>query len=95
MSNNRDGAKITLYADDVLLFRVINSPEDFAKLQDDIDKVGNWSCTNHLTLNKDKCKYMIASHRKTESIPSSPLLLEGHSISLGVNMFNQSAARLG
>ena len=27
--NLRDGAKITLYADDVLLFRVINSPEDF------------------------------------------------------------------
>ena len=38
--NLRDGAKITMYADDVLLFRVINSPEDFAKLQDDIDKLG-------------------------------------------------------
>ena len=66
MSNNRDGAKITLYADDVLLFRVINSPEDFAKLYD-IDKVGNWSCTNHLTLNRDKRKYMIVSHKKTVS----------------------------
>ena len=78
--NLTDGAKITLYADDVLLFRVINSPEDFAKLQDDIDKVGNWSCTNHLTLNRDKCKYMIVSRRKTVSTPSSPLLLEGHSL---------------
>ena len=75
--NLRDGAKITLYADDVLLFRVINSPEDFAKLQDDIDKVGNWSCTNYLTLNRDKCKYMIVSRRST---PSLPLLLEGHSL---------------
>ena len=56
--NLRDSTKITLYADDVLLFRVINSPEDFAKLQDDIEKVGNWSCTNHLTLNRDKCKYI-------------------------------------
>ena len=78
--NLTDGAKITLYAEDVLLFRVINSPEDFAKLQDDIDKVGNWSCTNHLTLNRDKCKYMIVSRRKTVSTPSSPLLLEGHSL---------------
>ena len=36
--NLRDGTKMALYADDVLLFRVINSPEDFAKLQDDIEK---------------------------------------------------------
>ena len=55
-----------------------------------------------------KCKYMIVSCRKTLSTPSSPLLLEGHSleqvemfrnlyhmISLGVNVFNQSAVRLG
>ena len=49
--NLRDGAKITLYADDVLLFRVINSPEDFDRLQNDIDEVGNWSSINFLTLN--------------------------------------------
>ena len=35
------GAELTLYADDVLLFRIINSPEDFAALQEDIDKVGS------------------------------------------------------
>ena len=78
--NLRDGAKITLYADDVLLFRVINSPEDFDRLQNDIDEVGNWSSINFLTLNRDKCKYMIVSRRKTVSTPSSPLLLEGHSL---------------
>ena len=78
--NLRDSAKITLYADDVLLFRVINSPEDFDRLQNDIDEVGNWSSINFLTLNRDKCKYMIVSHRKTVSTPSSPLLLEGHSL---------------
>ena len=77
--NLRDGAKITLYADDVLLFRVINSPEDFDRLQNDIDEVGNWSSINFLTLNRDKCKYMIVSRRKTVSTPSS-LLLEGHSL---------------
>ena len=76
--NLRDGAKITLYADYVLLFRVINSPEDFDRLQIDIDAVGNWSSINFLTLNRDKCKYMIVSRRKTVSTPSSPLLLEGY-----------------
>ena len=62
--NLRDGAKITLYADDVLLFRVINSPEDFDRLQNDIDEVGNWSSIKFLTLNRDKCKYMIVSRGK-------------------------------
>ena len=44
----RAGAKITMYAE---WFPVVL---DFAKLQDDIDKVGNWSCTNCLTLTSDK-----------------------------------------
>jgi len=48
------GAKITLYADDVLLYRTISSPDDFVKLQEDINKVGNWSSTNFLTLNRAK-----------------------------------------
>ena len=48
------GAKLTLYADDVLLYRAISSPEDFVTLQEDINKVGNWSSTNFLTLNRAK-----------------------------------------
>ena len=76
--NIEDGAKITLYADDVLLFRIINSPEDFVALQEDIDKIGSWSCANFLTLNRTKCKYMIVSRKTNLSTPSSPLLLEGH-----------------
>ena len=59
-------------------FRTINSPNDYVALQEDIDKVGTWSCTNFITLNKAKCKYMIVSRRRTASTPSSPLLLEGH-----------------
>ena len=54
--------------------------QDFDRLQNDIDEVGNWSSINFLTLNRDKCKYMIVSRRKTVSTPSSPLLLEGHSL---------------
>ena len=73
-----DGSKLALYADDVLLFRLINSSEDFAALQNDIDKVGLWSCNNYLKLNQAKCKYMIVSRKRIPSVPSSPLLLEGH-----------------
>ena len=103
--NLRDSAKIILYAADVLLFRVINSPEDFANLQDGIHKVGNWSCTYHLTLHQDKCKYMIVHtwnciyHFCLKAILgnrwkcSSIWVFSYHMISLGVNMFNQFAVR--
>ena len=59
----RDGASIALYADDVLLFRIINSPDDFIAVQEDIDKINEWSVTNSLTLNKAKCKYMSISRK--------------------------------
>ena len=48
--NLSHGAELTLYANDVLLFRIINSPEDLVALQEDIDKVGSWSSANFLTL---------------------------------------------
>ena len=72
------GAKIPLYADDVLLYRTISSPDDFVKLQEDINKVGNWSSTNFLTLNRAKCKFMTISRRRTVSTPPTSLLLDGH-----------------
>ena len=72
------GAKITLYADDVLLHRTISSPEDFVTLQEDINKVGNWSSTNFLTLNRAKCNFMTISRRRAVSTPPTSLLLDGH-----------------
>ena len=65
-----NGASTSLYADDVLLFA----------LQEDIDKIGSWSNTNFLTLNRAKCKYMTISRRKAPSVPQTPLLLGGCSL---------------
>ena len=86
-----DGSRLALYADDVLLFRLINSSEDFVALQDDIDKVGLWSCTNYLKLNQAKCKYMIVSCKRIPSVPSSSLLLEVHPLDQGIFTQNTSA----
>ena len=36
------GSKITIYADDLLLYREVSSPEDYHKLQDDINTIANW-----------------------------------------------------
>ena len=84
-----DGSKLTQTVDDVLLFQLINSSEDFVALQDDIDKVDLWSCTNILELNQAKYKYMIVSCKRVPSAPLSPLLLEGHPLDQ-VNTFRCS-----
>ena len=61
--------------------------------------VGNWSCTNYLTFDRDKCKYMIVSCRKIVSTHHHHFHLKAilwnrwkcssiWVISLGVNMLN-------
>ena len=84
-----DGSKLTQNVHDVLLFRLINSSEDFVALQDDIDKVDLWSCTNILELNQVKYKYMIVSCKRVPPAPLSTLLLEGHPLDQ-VNTFRCS-----
>ena len=37
-----DGSKMTLYADDMLLYRYIETPQDHQMLQDDINSISEW-----------------------------------------------------
>ena len=69
------GSFVTMYADDLLLYRVINSAEDYKLLQDDINTLAKWVDNNHLTLNASKCKCMVISRLKKRSIPFVPLKL--------------------
>jgi len=55
------GSKISLYADDMLLFKTITSTGNYVELQEDIDTLNNWVTTNHLSFNTSKCKYMLIS----------------------------------
>ena len=54
-------SKLMLYADDMLLYRVVDNPEDLGLLQQDTDTISEWVSTHHLTLNISKTKYMIIS----------------------------------
>ena len=45
------GSKISIYADDLLLYREVSSSEDYHKLQDDVNTISNWVDKNRLTLN--------------------------------------------
>ena len=44
-------SSIALYADDSKLYRVINSPEDIASLQDDPDKISDWCKKSKMKVN--------------------------------------------
>jgi len=59
--------KISLYADDMMLFKIINSNADYIDLQNDIDGLNYWVTANHLTFSSSKCKYMIISRKKNPS----------------------------
>ena len=68
---------LTMYADDILLYKPINHSGDYAGLQADIDAIQDWISTNHLTLNPNKCKYLICSRKTHPRLPPSGLLLDG------------------
>ena len=47
---------MTLFADDIMIYRPICTPEDIAMLQSDIDSLTSWTDQNFLQFNADKCK---------------------------------------
>ena len=74
-------SKCSLFADDVLLFKVLSDVCDFKAIQDDISNIESWSIDNFLTLNPKKCKYMIISRKKDPPVPETPLILSGSILS--------------
>ena len=72
------GTKLSLYADDILLYSVISSPEDYISLQHDIDQIYAWSVDNLMTFNAAKCKCMLISRRRNDHCPS--LYLNSHQL---------------
>ena len=62
-----------LYADDLLLYKVIACAQDFIDMQQDVLAIERWSTNNFLTLNSAKCKVMVVSRKKSPYY--QPLLL--------------------
>ena len=54
-----------LFADDCLVYREINSAEDEAALQSDLNTMVNWSKTWGMHFNPTKCKAMRVSRKRT------------------------------
>ena len=65
------------YADDILIYKPINTPIDFDNLQADINTIAHWISSNHLTVNSSKTKCMLISRRRSQAHHLPPLYLNG------------------
>ena len=74
---HQNEGSLLLYADDLLLYHPIQSPEDYIKLQGDIDQLQAWSERNVLLFNQSKCKYMTISRKFSPPLPNMCLNISG------------------
>jgi len=82
-------SEFLLFADDLKIFRSVNSISDSELLQNDLVQVGNLCSRNNLPLNVSKCFYVRYSKRlinvlSSYSISSHILFLRNESLDLGV-----------
>ena len=65
---------LILYADDIFIFRPVNSPSDMSILQSDLNNISSWLTSNLLQLNSSKSKYIFFSHKSPSHFDSFPPL---------------------
>ena len=87
-------SSIRLFADDCIIYRIIDSEEDNSILQQDLNKVFHWAKTWQMKLNVEKCVFLRCSRSKTPmlttySIDNKALELKSQHPYLGV-IFHQS-----
>ena len=71
-----DGTKLILYADDLLLYRPISSPQDHHLLHH-VDIVQAYASAQYMTFNRSKCKYMLVSRKRVHTFPDPVIYLYG------------------
>ena len=71
-------SSISLYADDIALYRSIRSPADYPILQSDITAIETFiEDEKHLKLNENKCSFMLIS-RKRSRTTTTPLFIKSN-----------------
>ena len=73
-----ESSKISLYADDVLLYKPIVTSSSFYELQVDINNISMWTSINLMSLNTEKCKCMLLTNKRSSDHP--PLLLNNQNL---------------
>ena len=65
IGDNLNHSTIRLFADDCLLYKTISNQDDAGRLQDDLDKVQEWTDTWQMEFNAKKC-YLLSMHSKRD-----------------------------
>ena len=60
-----EGSKLVAYADDLLLYKPVESDADYNRVQEDVTTIDRWMSQNFLTLNATKCKQMVITRSRT------------------------------
>ena len=68
-----EGTKISLYADDMLIYKPISTNSCYEELQQDINNIFQWSVENLMSFNISKCKCMLLTHKRDAFCPTMML----------------------
>ena len=71
------GSMINMFADDIAYYRIIQSQSDYAIVQKDVDYISSFMSCKLLDFNANKCRVMLLSRRRANSVPSPPIYLNG------------------
>ena len=70
-------SRINMFADDIAFYRIVKSPNDFIIVQKDVDCISSFISCKLLEFNANKCRMMMLSRKRLNSIPSPPIYLNG------------------
>ena len=65
-----EGSKVSLYADDMMLYKRIPSSSDVTNLQKDVNSIFYWSCNNSMVFNVAKCKSILLTRKRHATTPT-------------------------
>ena len=73
-------SNITMYADDIAMYKIISNPSDYTYLYKKIicHSAPGLHANNYLTLNSQKCRYMIFTRKHQPKFPTSDLYVNDH-----------------
>ena len=68
---------VSMFADNIALYRIIQTASDYRHLQDDIDSIVTCIDSKNLKFNAERCKLMLITSKNSKSLPPPDLTLDG------------------
>ena len=80
------GSTMSLFADDIALYRPVSCIEDYTILQSDVTAIVNWVANSLLSLQPAKCCYMVISRKRCLRLHPPPILVNNSPLVLVNNV---------